>query len=399
MSNTYNTSCTPNLGGVSEYYTRQEISNLLAAKANKSQVYGRGYLDAEFLELDGRIDDLSSTQVTQSELDTQLGGLETSILEDVEGLYALKTEVYTQQEVNDLIAGIDLDPSSYIRTSPENDSENTIYPGTKNATPLTLRGSSTNPFVQRWLANNTDLIGYVSNNGSVLFERTLEIGRLVSDGETALDVNSKRISFLGDPTHRRDAVPLGYLQDYVLGFFDVSQPVSESIADYVNSVLDEHLTDPDAHEQYEKIENLGTAAYTDSTDYATSAQGDLADSAIQPGDPALSDAREWTAETISESEAREGTATTRRAFTSQRARQAAEGWWVSGTAKPTPDVIDTSSPLSLSQLSISLGIRAFGIGVPGQALFGAGPVAFGDFPLAITPSDYFPIDPKSGSFV
>jgi hypothetical protein len=364
MSNTYNTSCTPNLGGVSEHYTRQEISNLLAAKANKSQVYGRGYLDAEFLALDGRIDDLSSTQVTQSELDTQLEGLETSILGDVEELYALKDAVYTKQEVDDLVAEIDLDPSSYIRTAPENDSENTIYPGAENATPLTLRGSSTNPFVQRWLANNTDLIGYVSNNGSVLFERTLEVGRLVSDGETALDLNSKRISFLGDPLHRQDAVPLGYLQDYVLGFFDTSQPVNESIADYLDSVLDEHLTDTDAHDQYEKVENLGTAAYTDSTDYATSEQGDLADSAIQPGDPALP-----------------------------------EGWWVSGTPKTTPDVIDTSSPLSLSQLSISLGTRAFGIGIPGQALFGVGPVVFGNLPVVISPADYFPIDPKSGSFV
>ena len=37
--------------------------------------------------------------------------------------------------------------------------------------------------------------------------------------------------------------------------------------------------------------------------YATAAQGALASTAIQPGNPALSDAREWTAATIEQAEA------------------------------------------------------------------------------------------------
>ena len=59
--------------------------------------------------------------------------------------------------------------------------------------------------------------------------------------------------------------------------------------------------------------SLGSAAFTDSSDYATAAQG--------------VDAREWTAETVSQAEAEAGTATTRRAWTAQRVRQAIVAWW------------------------------------------------------------------------
>ncbi|MBU6250963.1 MAG: hypothetical protein KGO47_07355 [Cyanobacteria bacterium REEB417] len=61
---------------------------------------------------------------------------------------------------------------------------------------------------------------------------------------------------------------------------------------------------------------------------ATAAQGAKADTAIQPGNAALSDAREWSAETITQAEAEAGTTTTRRAFTAQRVRQAAAAWWL-----------------------------------------------------------------------
>lgn len=44
-------------------------------------------------------------------------------------------------------------------------------------------------------------------------------------------------------------------------------------------------------------------------------------------DSRLSDAREWTADTVSQAEAQAGTATTRRAWTAQRVRQAITGWW------------------------------------------------------------------------
>lgn len=49
--------------------------------------------------------------------------------------------------------------------------------------------------------------------------------------------------------------------------------------------------------------------------------------AVAAGDPRLSDAREWSAETVSQAEAEAGTATTRRAWTAQRVRQAIAAWW------------------------------------------------------------------------
>lgn len=49
--------------------------------------------------------------------------------------------------------------------------------------------------------------------------------------------------------------------------------------------------------------------------------------AVAAGDPRLSDAREWSAETVAQAEAEAGTATTRRAWTAQRVRQAIVAWW------------------------------------------------------------------------
>jgi hypothetical protein len=66
--------------------------------------------------------------------------------------------------------------------------------------------------------------------------------------------------------------------------------------------------------------------------YATAAQGALASTAIQPGNAALSDAREWTAATIGQAEAEAGSATTRRAFTAERVRQAVVAWWNGATS-------------------------------------------------------------------
>jgi hypothetical protein len=61
--------------------------------------------------------------------------------------------------------------------------------------------------------------------------------------------------------------------------------------------------------------------------YASAAQGALAATAIQPGNAALSDAREWSAATVSQVEAEAGVSTSRRAFTPQRVFQAVAAWW------------------------------------------------------------------------
>ena len=53
---------------------------------------------------------------------------------------------------------------------------------------------------------------------------------------------------------------------------------------------------------------------------------------VGTGDSRLSDPREWTAETVGQAEAEAGVATTRRAWTAQRVRQAILGWWNGATS-------------------------------------------------------------------
>ena len=72
---------------------------------------------------------------------------------------------------------------------------------------------------------------------------------------------------------------------------------------------------------------LGTASTASTTDFATAAQGSLADTAIQPGNPALSDAREWTALEVNQDEAEAGIGTTYRKWNSLRVRQNVVAWW------------------------------------------------------------------------
>lgn len=59
----------------------------------------------------------------------------------------------------------------------------------------------------------------------------------------------------------------------------------------------------------------------------TVSYGTTAGTSTQGNDSRLSDAREWSAETVSQAEAEAGTATTRRAWTAQRVRQAIVAWW------------------------------------------------------------------------
>jgi hypothetical protein len=85
-----------------------------------------------------------------------------------------------------------------------------------------------------------------------------------------------------------------------------------------------HVAAADPHPQY-LTPAEGDAAY------ATAAQGALAATAIQPGNAALSDAREWSAATVSQAEAEAGSSTSRRAYTPQRVFQAAAAWWAGST--------------------------------------------------------------------
>lgn len=71
--------------------------------------------------------------------------------------------------------------------------------------------------------------------------------------------------------------------------------------------------------------------------------GNTTGTATQGNDPRLSDSREWTAATIDQAEAEAGTATTRRAWTAQRVRQAITAWWVGSAEKTKLDGIATGA--------------------------------------------------------
>lgn len=82
---------------------------------------------------------------------------------------------------------------------------------------------------------------------------------------------------------------------------------------------------------------------------------------INPLDSRMTDAREWTASTVTQTEAETGTGTTRRAWTAQRVRQAITAWWASvdlslarvdspnftgAPSAPTPSAEDSSTRLA-----------------------------------------------------
>ncbi|MEG4315346.1 hypothetical protein U8L64_10085 [Pseudomonas sp. FIP_A4] len=60
---------------------------------------------------------------------------------------------------------------------------------------------------------------------------------------------------------------------------------------------------------------------------------------IATNDSRLTDAREWTATTVTQAEAEQGTATTRRAWTAQRVFQAIAAWWAASAMKTKLDGI------------------------------------------------------------
>lgn len=72
---------------------------------------------------------------------------------------------------------------------------------------------------------------------------------------------------------------------------------------------------------------------------------------VGTGDTRLSDAREWTEATVPQAEAEAGTATTRRAWTSERVRQAIAAWWggIVGTVVQQSDIGTAPNEIPLNQ--------------------------------------------------
>jgi len=78
---------------------------------------------------------------------------------------------------------------------------------------------------------------------------------------------------------------------------------------------------------------------------------------VLEGDARLSDAREWSATTITQAEAEAGTATTRRAFTAQRVFQAVAAWWAA-TATATGQALATAANAAAARTTLGLGTAA-----------------------------------------
>lgn len=75
----------------------------------------------------------------------------------------------------------------------------------------------------------------------------------------------------------------------------------------------------------------------------STAQQTALDGKVGTGDARLTDTREWTATTVAQAEAEAGTATTRRAWTAQRVRQAVAAWWAASAMKTKLDGIATGA--------------------------------------------------------
>ena len=67
---------------------------------------------------------------------------------------------------------------------------------------------------------------------------------------------------------------------------------------------------------------------------------------VQQSDSRLTDAREWSALTVTQAEAEAGTSTARRAFTAQRVAQAILGWWNNSIHKVKLDSIQTGAQVN-----------------------------------------------------
>jgi hypothetical protein len=88
------------------------------------------------------------------------------------------------------------------------------------------------------------------------------------------------------------------------------------------------------------VSTLGTAAERDVPDAESNAS---AGQAVLGSDTRLTNAREWTASTVSQAEAEAGSATTRRAWTAQRVSQAVAAWWAASSAKTKLDGISSGA--------------------------------------------------------
>ena len=126
--------------------------------------------------------------------------------------------------------------------------------------------------------------------------------------------------------------------------------------------------------------------------YLTAAEGDAA--YVGLSDARLSDSREWTAATIEQAEAETGTATTRRAFTAQRVRQAIAAWWTSASTAAGRAMVEALSSAAQRTL-LGLG-TADSPSFAGLTITGTAPVAIPHIHGSIAGNFYVHVRNTSG---
>lgn len=175
-----------------------------------------------------------------------------------------------------------------------------------------------------------------------------------------------------------DNINLDTLQE-VVDFVELHQSELDSlgagkvnVSDIINALTDTSSNKPLAAAQGKVLKDALDALT------AVVAGKQAAGNYIVEGDTRLSDAREWTAETVSQPEAEAGTATTRRAWTAQRDRQAIEASPVRGsldlrtanvTLAQSSNYIVNSENFSTANISPSRAlVRSTGVLAPNDTL-------------------------------
>lgn len=124
---------------------------------------------------------------------------------------------------------------------------------------------------------------------------------------------------------------------------------------YAANVVPQDLTPAEAR----SVLGLGTAAVVNT--------GTGSGDAILGNDTRLSDSREWTAATVDQAEAEAGTATTRRAWTAERVRQAIAAWW-SSVKGALVGPVGISGNLTVNGAVVSTSSLGYGAGLTARSL-------------------------------
>jgi hypothetical protein len=201
-----------------DFYTKSEVQKLLKLKADISAVYTEEEVDQLLVALRASINLDLADFITEAQADEKISDSYDDVVNYLGINYYDRTVLYTRAEIDGFLAGIaGVNTADFVLKQPETTLDNTINPGSNEAVPLTLRGSS-NPnttTVQHWVNSQSNSIGRIRNSGRVEFYGYMSLGENIEQWRPALDANERRISGVADPLHTLDAVNRNYLETYV----------------------------------------------------------------------------------------------------------------------------------------------------------------------------------------